>query len=38
MQDDATNVKAILLASGRYLFVLGTTRGGGEYKLKVSVK
>lgn len=38
-QDDATSVKAILPTSGPYLFVLGTTRGGGgEYKLKVSVK
>ncbi len=38
-QDDATSVKAVLPANGRYLFVLGTTRGGGgEYKLKVSVK
>ena len=38
-QDDATAVKATLPASGRYLFVLGTTRGGGgEYKLRVSVR
>ncbi len=38
-QDDATTVKATLPASGRYLFVLGTTRGGGgEYTLRVSVK
>ncbi len=38
-QDDATAVKATLPASGRYLFVLGTTRGGGgEYTLRVSVK
>ena len=38
-QDDAASVKAVLPASGRYLFVLGTTRGGGgEYKLRVSVR
>ncbi len=38
-RDDATTVKATLPASGRYLFVLGTTRGGGgEYRLRVSVK
>ena len=38
-QDDAMSVKAVLPASGRYLFVLGTTRGGGgEYRLKVSVR
>ncbi len=38
-QDDATAVKATLPASGRYLFVLGTARGGGgEYRLRVSVR
>ena len=38
-QDDATAVKATLPVSGPYLFVLGTTRGGGgEYRLRVSVR
>ena len=38
-QDDATTVRATLPASGRYLFVLGTVRGGGgEYTLRVSVR
>ncbi len=38
-RDDATTVKATLPAPGRYLFVLGTTRGGGgEYALRVSVR
>ncbi len=38
-QDDATTVKAALPTSGRYLFVLGTARGGGgEYTLRVSVR
>ena len=38
-RDDATRVKATLPVSGRYLFVLGTSRGsGGEYTLRVSVK
>ena len=38
-QDDATSVRATLPASGRYLFVLGTARGGGgEYALRVSVR
>lgn len=38
-QDHATTVKATLPASGRYLFVLGTSRGaGGEYRLRVSIR
>ncbi|MGI4745729.1 MAG: hypothetical protein ACRYFY_06750 [Janthinobacterium lividum] len=38
-QDDATSLHAKLPASGRYLFLLGTTRGGGgEYQLHVQVR
>ena len=38
-QDEARNLTAVLPVKGRYLLVLGTTRGaGGEYKLHVSVR
>ena len=37
-QDEAQAVKALLPATGRYLFVLGTTRGaGGQYRMQVSI-
>ena len=38
-QDEARNLTAALPMMGRYLLVLGTTRGaGGEYNLKVGVR
>lgn len=38
-QDDAKSLHAKLPASGHYLFLLGTTRGGGgEYRLHVQVR
>jgi len=38
-QDDATSLHARLSASGRYLFLLGTVRGGGaKYQLHVQVR
>lgn len=38
-EDDATSLHATLPTSGRYLFLLGTKRGGGgEYRLQVRVR
>ncbi len=38
-QDEARNLTAILPVMGRYLLVLGTTRGaGGDYKLQIGVR
>ena len=38
-QDEARTLTAALPTTGRYLLVLGTTRGaGGEYKLNVGVR
>ena len=35
--DDATHWAGSLPVSGKYLFVLGTTSGGGDYDLHVSI-
>jgi hypothetical protein len=37
IEDDGTSFKGTLPVAGRYLFVVGGTRGNAEYKLKVSV-
>lgn len=36
--DDASVFSGVLTKSGTFLFVVGTTRGGGEYKLRVEVR
>jgi hypothetical protein len=38
IEDDATSWKGTLPVSGRYLFVVGGTRGNAEYTLKVAVR
>lgn len=35
---DAFAFSGILPETGTYLFVLGTTRGGGEYRLRVEIR
>ena len=35
---DAASWSGRLPESGSYLFVLGTTRGGGEYRLQVEIR
>lgn len=35
---DARSWSGVLPASGAYLMVLGTTRGGGEYRLKLEIE
>lgn len=36
--DDATTWKGTLPASGKYLFMVGGTRGDAEYKLRVTIR
>lgn len=36
--DDAMRARITLPADGTYLFVIGTTRGGADYTLRVSIR
>ncbi len=36
--DDATYARITLPADGTYLFVIGTTRGGADYRLSVTIR